>query len=84
MSKSNETKHEILSNWIRGNIDNGTFQPGSKIPSEKELAQKFGYSRQTVRYSIGKLAAEGILIKEQGKGTLCLMKSTKAKQQLIE
>ncbi|NLJ91271.1 MAG: substrate-binding domain-containing protein [Clostridiales bacterium] len=81
MSKSNETKHEILSNWIRGNIDNGTFQPGSKIPSEKELAQKFGYSRQTVRYSIGKLAAEGILIKEQGKGTFVSdEKVQKAKQ----
>ncbi|NMB42922.1 MAG: substrate-binding domain-containing protein [Clostridiales bacterium] len=77
MNKSSETKHEILSNWIRGNINNGAFPPGTKIPSEKELALKFGYSRQTVRYAIGRLASEGILIKERGKGTFVQDNKTK-------
>ncbi len=59
-----QLKTQILS-WITG----GKFRPGDKLPSENELAEQFGLSRQTVRQSIGALVQEGWLAREQGKGT---------------
>lgn len=59
-----QLKTNILS-WIAA----GKFRPGDKLPSENELAERFGFSRQTVRQSIGALVQEGWLAREQGKGT---------------
>jgi GntR family transcriptional regulator len=47
----------------------GEWKPGEAIPSEIELAQRFGVSQGTVRKAIDQLAAENILIRRQGKGT---------------
>lgn len=62
--KYQRLKEEIVS-WIAG----GKYRPGDKLPSENELAEQFGLSRQTVRQSIGELVSEGWLSREQGKGT---------------
>jgi len=59
-----QLKDQLLS-WIAG----GRFRPGDKVPSENELAEQFGFSRQTVRQAIGELESEGWLAREQGKGT---------------
>jgi GntR family transcriptional regulator len=47
----------------------GEWKPGEAIPSEIELAQRFGVSQGTVRKAIDQLASENILIRKQGKGT---------------
>ncbi len=47
----------------------GEWKPGEAIPSEIELATRFGVSQGTVRKAIDALAAESILIRKQGKGT---------------
>lgn len=47
----------------------GEWKPGESIPSEIELAQRYGVSQGTVRKAIDQLAAENILIRRQGKGT---------------
>ncbi|MFV0341873.1 MAG: GntR family transcriptional regulator [Anaerocolumna sp.] len=62
-------KHELLSNWIEEHIADNIFAPGTKIPSENELANKFSISRQTVRQAIGNLVTKGVLIREHGSGT---------------
>lgn len=62
-------KHEEISQWLREKIMDGTYAVNDKIPSENELAAKFGYSRQTVRQAIGTLEADGILTRTQGSGT---------------
>ncbi|MCC3376129.1 GntR family transcriptional regulator [Cohnella sp. REN36] len=59
-----QLKEELVS-WIAG----GRYLPGDKLPSENELSEQFGLSRQTVRQSIGELVQEGWLNREQGKGT---------------
>jgi GntR family transcriptional regulator len=43
--------------------------PGSPVPSERELVQRYGVSRATVREAIGQLAQEGRLDRVHGKGT---------------
>jgi GntR family transcriptional regulator len=47
----------------------GEWKPGEVIPSEIELAARFGVSQGTVRKAIDELAAEHIVIRRQGKGT---------------
>ena len=47
----------------------GEWEPGSLIPSERELCERYGISRMTARQSITELVNEGLLYREQGKGT---------------
>lgn len=45
------------------------WAPGSAIPSEIELAGRFGVSQGTVRKAIAALAADNLVVRRQGKGT---------------
>lgn len=50
-------------------LDGGEWRPGEAIPSETELAVRFGVSQGTVRKAVDELAAENYLLRRQGKGT---------------
>ncbi len=50
-------------------IETGEWSPGDLIPSEMELARRFGVSQGTVRKAVEALAAEKLLARRQGKGT---------------
>jgi GntR family transcriptional regulator len=54
---------------ITGSLDAGEWAPGEAIPSEVELARRFGVSQGTVRKAIAALAAENLVVRRQGKGT---------------
>jgi GntR family transcriptional regulator len=54
---------------LRDDITNKVLEPGQKIPSEDELAAKFGVSRMTVRQGIADLIDEGLLYRRHGVGT---------------
>jgi GntR family transcriptional regulator len=54
---------------ILQSLDNGEWRPGESIPSEIELAQRFGVSQGTVRKAIDEMAADNLLVRRQGKGT---------------
>ncbi|WP_233549611.1 GntR family transcriptional regulator [Cellulomonas rhizosphaerae] len=42
---------------------------GDAIPSERDLTKQFGLSRMTVRQAVDALVTEGVLVREQGRGT---------------
>ncbi|MET0604741.1 MAG: GntR family transcriptional regulator, partial [Baekduia sp.] len=46
-----------------------TLKPGDPLPSERELAERYGVARMTVRAEITRLAAEGRVERVQGRGT---------------
>ena len=50
-------------------ISSGRWALDRKIPSEDELCRKYDVSKITVRQAINNLAADGYLMKIQGKGT---------------
>lgn len=50
-------------------LEAGEWRPGEAIPSETELAARFGVSQGTVRKAIDEMAAENLLVRKQGKGT---------------
>ncbi len=60
---------------LRKKIMDGKYSPGQLLPSERELVQTYKVSRLTVREAINRLVSQGIVKKEQGKGTF-VSKST--------
>ncbi len=64
-----QTKYQALINHIHEQIVAGTIKPGDRMPSENELAQQFGISRQTVRKAFGVLEEEGMVRRIKGSGT---------------
>lgn len=58
-----------LEQILRSDVMIGKFMPGEKIPTEKEIANMYKVSIITVRQAIKNLVQEGLLIREQGRGT---------------
>jgi len=50
-------------------LASGEWKPGQMIPSESELASRFGVSQGTVRKAIDELATDNLLMRRQGRGT---------------
>jgi GntR family transcriptional regulator len=47
----------------------GEWKPGDQLPTESQLAERFGVAVFTIRAGIAELAVANILIRKQGKGT---------------
>jgi GntR family transcriptional regulator len=45
------------------------MKPGDRMPSERELTERFGVSRMTARQALVELENEGYLVRVQGKGS---------------
>jgi GntR family transcriptional regulator len=54
---------------IREMLDGIEYEPGDRIPSERELAEKFSASRMTIRRVIEKLTTQGFLERRSTSGT---------------
>ncbi len=54
---------------LRREIVDGAYDPSGKLPSEAELTARFGVSRVTVRLALGRLEAEQVIERRQGKGS---------------
>lgn len=50
-------------------LADGEWKPGEQLPTESQLAERFGVAVFTIRAGIGELAAANILVRKQGKGT---------------
>lgn len=59
---------------IRNKIEEGEYLPGTAIPSENELSEKYKINRMTVRNAIDVLVKEGTLIRVAGKGVFVVGK----------
>ena len=66
---SNSHRTMQVVNHVRSLIENGTLQPGDKIPPERELARSLKISRASLRTGIGYLAAMGVMKIRHGVGT---------------
>jgi len=54
---------------LETSLEGGDWRPGEAIPSEIELAGRYGVSQGTVRKAIDALAADNLVVRRQGKGT---------------
>ncbi len=59
--------HQIADD-LREKIENGTYGPGALLPSEPELAHRYGVSRQTARSALKALEQEGLIVVHSTRG----------------
>lgn len=58
-----------IRDYLLEQIKSGELRHGQRVPSERELCQRFGVSRMTVRQALDRLAWEGVLERRRGSGT---------------
>ncbi len=66
---TNSSLHYQAQLYLRDLIENGTYLPGQKFPSEGEFAGELGISRPTLREALHNLQAEGMIVRKHGVGT---------------
>ncbi|MCO7517824.1 FadR family transcriptional regulator [Pseudomonas guariconensis] len=59
---------EIALHAIRKLIQEGNYQPGDALPSQRELADQLGVSRASLREALSSLSALGLVSVQPGKG----------------
>jgi len=57
---------------LERSLETQEWSPGQAIPSETDLARRFGVSQGTVRKAIDALAADNLVVRRQGKGTFVM------------
>lgn len=62
-------KYKQVIETIKGKISKGEWPIGSKIPSQRKLAEEFGVNRSTIITALEELAADGLIEGKTGVGT---------------
>jgi DNA-binding FadR family transcriptional regulator len=69
-----ETVAAELEVLIRG----GHFAVGERLPSERQLATRFGISRPTIRVALSQLESRGLVVTRSGSGTFVVDRDAEA------
>ncbi|MFN2926424.1 GntR family transcriptional regulator [Lachnospiraceae bacterium YH-ros2228] len=68
MSEKKPRYLEVV-NYIYSELEKGNLKEGDRLPSEKELCDRFGLSRQTIRHATGLLEERGLITRVRGSGS---------------
>jgi len=61
---------DAVADRLRGDILSGRLRPGVRLPSERELSLALGVNRLTLRASLARLEALGLITTRHGAGTV--------------
>lgn len=61
---------------LTAEIGDGRYMPGDRLPTEAELAARFGVNRHTVRRAIAAMAADGLTHSQRGAGVFVTAQPT--------
>ncbi|MEO3999678.1 FadR/GntR family transcriptional regulator [Mesorhizobium sp. CAU 1732] len=75
---------EVVARRLGAAIRTGDFAPGQKLPTEKELAERYDVSRMVVREAMSRLRSEGLIDSRQGLGAFVAAEPGKALFRLDE
>src|SRR6476620_9200253 len=64
-----KTLTDAVQQELRSAITNGTYRPGSQLPTEAELCEMLGVSRTVVREALRGLEDDGLVVRRHGVGT---------------
>ncbi|TIV48797.1 MAG: FadR family transcriptional regulator, partial [Mesorhizobium sp.] len=73
-----ETLPHRVATFLSREIESGELNPGARLPTEQELSEKFGVSRNVVREAIAQLRADGMIEARQGIGAFVLAPEQRA------
>ncbi len=62
-------RYQQIANELRERVRQGLYQPGDKLPTERELSRQFQVAHLTIRRAHQDLEAEGVIRRERGRGT---------------
>lgn len=65
-----------IANTLQTEIAQELYRPGDKLPTEAELADRFGVNRHTVRQGLASLAEAGIVHTRRGSGVFVAARPT--------
>jgi GntR family transcriptional regulator len=63
--------HQVFRD-LKTALDASEWRPGERMPTERELAERYGCSLITVRHALGELVREGRIERTRGRGTFVL------------
>ncbi len=72
MGRQQETSEPLyvqIKEYLQAEIQRGAFPSGSRLPSERSLAEQFSVSRMTARQALQSLIVDGVLYTRVGVGT---------------
>lgn len=68
--QSNTPLYLALAQGIRQAIEDKLLKHGQVLPSERHLSEHLALSRATIVKALALLAEQGLVVKQQGKGTV--------------
>jgi GntR family phosphonate transport system transcriptional regulator len=67
---------QAIAATLQAEIRAGHYRPGDKLPTEAELAARFGVNRHTVRQSLAALSDQGLVLARRGAGVFVVARPT--------
>ena len=68
-SSPRESKYNLLFRQLKAQIESGALAPGDRMPTFVEMRAQYGVVPTTVDRIYGMLEQEGLIVREQGRGT---------------
>jgi GntR family transcriptional regulator, transcriptional repressor for pyruvate dehydrogenase complex len=59
---------DAVAQKLRREISSGRYKPSEKLPTERELSERYGVSRSIIREALGRLKQDGLVTSRQGSG----------------
>ena len=75
--------YQLIQDHFQGEIASGALPPGSKLPTEKEIARQFSTSRATVQNAMSRLVYAGQIEKRVGSGTFVAETARSATMEVV-
>ena len=67
--KKSEKLSDQVYAFVFANIMDGAYPEGSRLPTEGQLAEQFGFSRPIIREALARLRDDGVIVSRQGSGS---------------
>lgn len=78
MRVKSDSDSQAIYQSLRSSIVEGRMRSGTRLPTERALASRFGAARNTVRKTMNLLVGEGLIIRHVGRGTFVARDAAKA------
>ena len=69
MHEGPKTIYAQIVDYVKGHIESGEWQPGHRLPAERDMAERWGVAYLTVRRAMAELRKMGLIVSVQGRGT---------------